>query len=156
MARKNREISPALLKKAKAHNEKKVSVNRYPFEFKIYEVDNFHTDGSPTPETPINNADQKFVEALKLPALSCGINYYRASFQFPMRAKQRKLKVKCPTLVIWGEQDNALGKELTYSFPEIVEGPYTIKYIPSAGHWVQQEEPELVNKYILEFLGVNF
>ncbi len=96
----------------------------------------------------------KFVEALKLPTLSCGINYYRASFQFPMRAKQRKLKVKCPTLVIWGEQDNALGKELTYHFPEIVEGPYTIKYIPTAGHWVQQEEPELVNKYLLEFLGV--
>lgn len=95
----------------------------------------------------------KYVEALKLPALSCGINYYRASFKFPIKAKQRKLKVKCPTLVIWGEQDKALGKELTDYFPDIVEGPYSIKFIPTAGHWVQVEEPELVNQYILEFLG---
>jgi pimeloyl-ACP methyl ester carboxylesterase len=94
----------------------------------------------------------KYVEALKLPSLSCGINYYRASYKYPIRAKQRKLKVKCPTLVIWGEQDKALGKELTNHFPSIVEGPYSIKYIPSAGHWVQVEEHELVNKFILEFL----
>jgi len=97
-----------------------------------------------------------YVEALKLPALSCGINYYRASFQYPFRAKQRRLKVKCPTLVIWGEQDKALGKELTQYFPGIVEGPYDIKFIPAAGHWVQQEAPELVNEYILEFLQTNF
>lgn len=37
-------------------------------------------------------------------------------------------------------------------FPEIVEAPYTIKFIPQAGHWVQQEAPELVNRYILEYL----
>jgi epoxide hydrolase 4 len=98
----------------------------------------------------------KYVEALKLPALSCGINYYRASFQYPVRAKQRRLKVKCPTLVIWGEQDKALGKELTNYFPEIVDAPYTIKFIPDVGHWVQQEAPELVNKYILEFLQKGF
>ena len=27
-----------------------------------------------------------------------------------------------------------------------------VKYIPSAGHWVQQQEPEKVNQYIGEFL----
>ncbi len=95
---------------------------------------------------------KKYVEALKLPSLSCGINYYRASFRYPLKAKQRQLKVQCPTLVIWGEKDKALGKELTRHFPGIVEGPYTIKFIPEVGHWVQQEAPELVNKYILQFL----
>ncbi len=96
----------------------------------------------------------KYVEALKLPSLSCGINYYRAALQYPLRAKQRQLKVVAPTLVIWGEKDKALGKELTRHFPNIVEGPYSIKFIPEVGHWVQQEAPELVNRYILEFLGV--
>lgn len=94
----------------------------------------------------------KYVEALKLPALSCGINYYRAAVQYPLRAKQTRLKVKCPTLVIWDRRDKALGIELTRHFPDIVEGPYTIKIIPDVGHWVQQEAPELVNRYILEFL----
>ena len=27
-----------------------------------------------------------------------------------------------------------------------------VKYIPSAGHWVQQQEPEKVNQYMREFL----
>ena len=28
-----------------------------------------------------------------------------------------------------------------------------VKYIPSAGHWVQQQEPEKVKQYMREFLG---
>ena len=28
-----------------------------------------------------------------------------------------------------------------------------IKYIPLCGHWVQQEQPEVVNGYLLDFLG---
>jgi len=97
----------------------------------------------------------KYVNALKMPALSCGINYYRASFKYPIKAKQRQMKVLCPTLVIWGEKDRALGRELTDYFPDIVDGPYSIKFIPDVGHWVQQEAPDLVNKYILEFLSVD-
>ena len=31
--------------------------------------------------------------------------------------------------------------------------PLDIKYIPLCGHWVQQEQPELVNNYLLDFLG---
>ncbi len=96
----------------------------------------------------------KYVEALKMPSLSCGINYYRAAVQYPLRAKQRRLKVKCNTLVIWGLLDKALSENLTRHFPNIVEGSYSIKFIPEVGHWVQQEAPELVNKYILEFLGI--
>jgi pimeloyl-ACP methyl ester carboxylesterase len=95
----------------------------------------------------------KYVEALKLPALSCGINYYRAAVQHPMRTKFQKLRVQCPTLVIWGEKDIALGKELTRHFPGLVKGPYTIQFIPEIGHWVQIEAADRVNKYMLEFLG---
>ncbi|MDZ8070344.1 MAG: alpha/beta hydrolase, partial [Nostoc sp. DedQUE08] len=29
---------------------------------------------------------------------------------------------------------------------------FQIKYIPNCGHWVQQEQPELVNQYMREFL----
>ncbi|MBI3799347.1 MAG: alpha/beta hydrolase [Deltaproteobacteria bacterium] len=30
---------------------------------------------------------------------------------------------------------------------------FEIKYIPRCRHWVQQEQPELVNQYMLEFLA---
>lgn len=28
----------------------------------------------------------------------------------------------------------------------------TVKYVPNCSHWAQQEQPELVNRYLLEFL----
>ncbi|MEL6581022.1 MAG: alpha/beta hydrolase, partial [Cyanobacteria bacterium J06621_12] len=28
-----------------------------------------------------------------------------------------------------------------------------VKYIPNCSHWVQQEQPELVNRYMREFLN---
>ena len=57
-----------------------------------------------------------------------------------------------PTLMIWGEQDTALGKELTYGTEAYVKN-LQIKYIPQASHWVQQDQPELVNQYIHSFLN---
>jgi pimeloyl-ACP methyl ester carboxylesterase len=56
--------------------------------------------------------------------------------------------------MIWGEQDTALGKELTYGTQEYVQD-LTIRYIPNSSHWVQQEQPDLVNQYIREFLATN-
>jgi pimeloyl-ACP methyl ester carboxylesterase len=54
--------------------------------------------------------------------------------------------------MIWGEEDKALGKELTYGTEAYVRD-FQIHYIPNCSHWVQQEQPELVNRYIREFLA---
>jgi epoxide hydrolase 4 len=109
-------------------------------------------------------------------ALRSGINYYRAMFRSPLGQAgwpawlrrfvhgDRPLagvrdrledwpKITAPTLVVWGENDVALGKELTLGLEEVVAGPLQIKYIPLCGHWVQQEQPEVVNGYLLDFLG---
>jgi len=83
------------------------------------------------------------------------INYYRANMNPAILFSERTItfpKIKSPTLVIWGEQDAALSKDLTVGMDEFVDAPYSIKYVPDCGHWVQLEEPALVNKYILEFL----
>jgi pimeloyl-ACP methyl ester carboxylesterase len=61
-------------------------------------------------------------------------------------------KISAPTLLIWGEQDFALGKELTYGMEGLFTGPFDIKYIADSGHWVQNEKPELVNQYVRDFL----
>ncbi len=102
-----------------------------------------------------------FKEAAAKPgALTGGINYYRAAMREAFKSLLKGEtpggdggKVKCPTLVIWGENDEALGKELTYDFHQEVEGPLEIKYIPNCSHWVQQEQPELVNRYMLDWLA---
>jgi pimeloyl-ACP methyl ester carboxylesterase len=83
-------------------------------------------------------------------ALTAALNYYRNAFQ------QRILNtswpvLEVPTLMIWGEDDLPLGKELTYGTEHYVRD-FRIKYIPHCSHWVQQEQPKLVNQYIRDFL----
>jgi len=87
-------------------------------------------------------------------ALTAMLNYYRNIFK-GLFAKQEANKMnfvlEIPTLMIWGEADTALGKELTYGTEEYVKN-LQIKYIPNCSHWVQQEKPDLVNQYMREFL----
>lgn len=87
-------------------------------------------------------------------ALTAMINYYRAARQTMLSRKPRegRTTIRVPTLLIWGEQDIALGKELTYGLDEYV-ADLTIRYIPDASHWVQQDAPEAVNRELLAFLG---
>ncbi|MDX2002608.1 MAG: alpha/beta hydrolase [Chitinophagales bacterium] len=85
-------------------------------------------------------------------ALTGPINYYRAAFRYAFSSKKFR-PIPTDTLVIWGEDDRALGKELTYDIPKYVKGKYEIKYIPNCSHWVQNDAPDLVNQYILEYLN---
>jgi len=88
-------------------------------------------------------------------ALTAAINYYRANMNPAILFSERTIafpKIKSPTLVIWGEKDAALSKDLIADTDEFVDSSYSMKYLPNCGHWVQLEEPEIVNKYIIEFL----
>jgi pimeloyl-ACP methyl ester carboxylesterase len=87
-------------------------------------------------------------------ALTAAINYYRASLQQGGRGmfKGTGMRVQMPTLMIWGDQDIALGKELTYGTERFVPD-LRIRYLPNCSHWVQQERPAEVNQYLLEFLS---
>lgn len=94
-----------------------------------------------------------FVTAMAQPqALTCAINYYRALSRVnPLSIPARFSPIEVPTTLIWGEQDKALGKELTYDLAALV--PHlTVHYLPEAGHWVQQELPEAVNRLLLASL----
>ncbi|RCJ28484.1 epoxide hydrolase [Nostoc minutum NIES-26] len=88
--------------------------------------------------------------AAKRGAIAAMLNYYRNNLQqFMSNRKWNILDV--PTLMIWGENDTALGKELTYDTAAYVRN-LKIRYIPHCGHWVQQEQPEIVNQYMKEYL----
>lgn len=109
-------------------------------------------------------------------ALRSAINYYRAAFRDqnaqgmlpdvlrrffhgdrelppPRRTFDDWPKITAPTMLIWGEQDVALGKELTFGLEPLVPGGIDVRYVPDSGHWVQQERPDLVNRWLLEFLA---
>lgn len=100
-----------------------------------------------------------FHDAFRNPyAITAAINYYRASVRsgFMVRPGSNRWldrKIAAPTLLIWGEQDFALGKELTSAMEPLFSGPFDLRYIADSGHWVQQERPDLVNQYLGEFLA---
>lgn len=98
----------------------------------------------------------RYVEAFSGPKAFRGpINYYRAAFGMMFDPYYRnKWASYVPTRVIWGEGDRALGVELTKDLPKYFLGKFDMKFIPNASHWVQNDEPELVNQYILEFLAL--
>lgn len=84
--------------------------------------------------------------ALKPGAATAMVNWYRAGARNGMKkwAPGKGAVIEVPTLMIWGEEDTALGIELTEGY-----GPYvtdfTLNRLPGVSHWVQQEAPEAVN-----------
>ncbi len=84
--------------------------------------------------------------------LSGGINWYRALFRSPRRLTDPVPIVTAPTTMIWGEEDFALGKELTVGTERFVED-FELHYLPGVGHFVQQEAPERVNELLLGHLA---
>jgi len=89
-------------------------------------------------------------------ALTGGMNYYRAMMRNPRALSMMRSaavpRIKSPTLLIWAEDDRALGKELTFGLEPYFENGITVKYIPDCSHWVQQEQPDVVNDMLGEFL----
>jgi pimeloyl-ACP methyl ester carboxylesterase len=85
-------------------------------------------------------------------ALTAMINYYRAMPWSMRMLSQRGVKsVKAPTLMIWGEQDVALGKELTVGTENYVDD-FSLRFVPDASHWVQQDAPAAVNAHLESWL----
>jgi epoxide hydrolase 4 len=88
-------------------------------------------------------------------ALTAMVNYYRAAAQTTGFSKYRRDKVAAitvPTLMIWGEEDLALGVELTDGYDGLVED-FTLRRLKGVGHWVQQENPEAVNAHLEAWLA---
>jgi pimeloyl-ACP methyl ester carboxylesterase len=87
--------------------------------------------------------------------LTAMLNWYRAApkgISKQLRAGVPQIEI--PTIVIWGEEDSALGKETTYGTDKYVRD-VTIHYLPGVSHWVQQDAPERVNELLGSFLGAS-
>jgi pimeloyl-ACP methyl ester carboxylesterase len=93
-----------------------------------------------------------YKRALNRPgALTSAINYYRAAFRWLRRIKRETASVQVPTLLLWGERDRYLGTRLTEGLEPWVPS-LRIERFPNASHWVHRDEPELVNRFMIEFM----
>ena len=85
-------------------------------------------------------------------AMTAMLNWYRALFRTMSlwRGKAARI-IEVPTLLVWGECDFALGKELSIGTEAFVRD-LTVRYLPNASHWVQQDAPDDVNRILAEWL----
>jgi pimeloyl-ACP methyl ester carboxylesterase len=82
-------------------------------------------------------------------ALNWYRNYDRNWESTPQLAGAR---ISVPTLFVGGTAD-PIGPTMNPARArEVVAGPYTEEWVEGAGHWVQQERPDDVNRILLEFL----
>ena len=80
-------------------------------------------------------------------AMTAMLNYYRAlplAGPPPEAVAALRERSEIPTLLIWGEEDVALGRELLHGTRELVPN-LVLRTLPGISHWVQQDAPETVN-----------
>ncbi|XP_059848007.1 epoxide hydrolase 4 isoform X1 [Hypanus sabinus] len=76
-------------------------------------------------------------------------NYYRNIFSsYPSKYHN----VVAPTLVIWGDKDPFLEFGMIDHMEQYVHSVFQRKVVPGVSHWVQQDQPDVVNKFIWTFL----
>ena len=79
------------------------------------------------------------------------INWYRAALRLGGKLRGPWPVIETPTLIVWGEEDTALGIELLDGTDAYVRD-LTIERLPGVSHWVQQEAPEKVNAILKGWL----
>jgi pimeloyl-ACP methyl ester carboxylesterase len=108
---------------------------------------------------PENFPDEElaaFREAAAQPgALRAMVDYYRALVRGGGLRRQRRLGtpvIETPTLLLWGENDVALTKQTSFGTEAFVKD-LTVRYLPGISHFVQQDDPETVNRMLEAWLG---
>jgi epoxide hydrolase 4 len=85
-------------------------------------------------------------------ALTAMINWYRAAARHRDRMRfGNGGRVEVPTLIVWGEEDAALGLE-TLDGTDRYVADLTVRRLPGVSHWVQQEAPEAVDAILRAWL----
>ena len=100
-----------------------------------------------------------YVAAYQARGFQGGLQWYRCATslkQFEVMSRYSGQTIDVPAAYIAGQADWGV-----YQFPgalekmkaQVCKDMRFIELLPQAGHWVQQEQPEAVNKLLLNFLG---
>lgn len=86
-------------------------------------------------------------------AVSSMLNWYRAAVRYQSHAEKLG-RIRPPTLMIWGAKDIALSRSMAQPSIDLCDDGRLV-FVEEASHWVQHEEPETVNRLLLEFFGAS-
>jgi pimeloyl-ACP methyl ester carboxylesterase len=119
-----------------------VARNDYEFARKTFAADRIPADDI-----------EKYVAALRKPGVvRSALNYYRAAIRRLVKGRIPTMEViDRPVLVIWGDRDRFLGKELADPPTRFVPNQRVV-HLPDSTHWVQNDGRERVNELLIEFI----
>ena len=95
-------------------------------------------------------AQEKHLAVLGNPAaMEAALAWYRArgAIRSPLGT------IRVPTLYIWGDADDTVGRPAAEGTRDEVSGPYQFAVLPGGGHFVQDQMPEQVNALLLAHLA---
>jgi pimeloyl-ACP methyl ester carboxylesterase len=108
----------------------------------------------PNPDVVPLSVVEHFTRSLSRPGrLTAALNYYRANLGAgggAWAALTQELKIAAPTVLLWGDQDPALGRRAVEATARRVDGPYRLEVLEGAGHWLQFERPVEVSRSLTQ------
>ncbi len=130
-----------------------LSLGAKDFDF----VDRVLAESTVRPDAFTETDIEYYKRALARPgARTAALNYYRAiarrnAKRTLTRGGVGDLPVRVPTLLVWGEQDQALDVSLTENLEQWVPD-IRVERLADASHWVQFDAPERVTDLLLSHL----
>ncbi|KAJ3599041.1 hypothetical protein NHX12_033004 [Muraenolepis orangiensis] len=93
---------------------------------------------------------EAYLYALSQPgALTGALNYYRNVFSSLPLSQQC---VRSPVLLLWGECDPFLEQGMAEACRLHIRNHFRLNIISGAGHWLQQDQPDIVNTLMWTFI----
>jgi pimeloyl-ACP methyl ester carboxylesterase len=80
-------------------------------------------------------------------ALEAALAWYRSS-----GPRQPLGPIKVPTLFLWGDADDTVGRVAAEGTGEFIEAPYQFEVLPGVGHYAADQVPDRVNALMLAHL----
>jgi pimeloyl-ACP methyl ester carboxylesterase len=109
----------------------------------------------PNPDAVPTTVIDHFVRSLSRPGrLTSALNYYRANLAMGGGAWEALPGMKIgpitsPTVMLWGDEDPALGRRAAEETARHVEGEYRLEVLKGAGHWLQFERADEVSRALV-------
>jgi pimeloyl-ACP methyl ester carboxylesterase len=82
-------------------------------------------------------------------AMEAALAWYRA--RGAIRAPLGLIRV--PTLYVWGDADDTVGRAAAEGTGEFVSGPYRFETLPGVGHFIADQAPDRLNQLLLAHLS---